>query len=146
MSVPHPTWLGACNDYYARGQGPAMGHETVFFYILVRPLEFSQSWLSGFRPVIYTLHMSKIYMSTFVNQWNKSRRHIDSSSIIAHLAKFWYTAGDIAKMWCQEVNICLYIYIHNHPLNNRYGFSLSIGNTKNHVATLTCLEWHTEIC
>ena len=33
----------------------------------------------------------------------------------------------------------IYIY---QPLDNRYGFSLSIGNTKNHVATLTyCLEW-----
>ena len=33
----------------------------------------------------------------------------------------------------------IYIY---HPLDNRYRFSLSIGNTKNdHVATSTCLEW-----
>ena len=36
---------------------------------------------------------------------------------------------------------------HFHPLNIRYRFSMSIGNTENHVATLTCLEWHTvKIC
>ena len=40
-----------------------------------------------------------------------------------------------AKNWTY-----IYIYIY-HPLDNQYGFSLSIGNTKNHVATLTCLEW-----
>ena len=33
----------------------------------------------------------------------------------------------------------IYIYMIYHPLDNRYGF-LSIGNTENHVATLTCLE------
>ena len=38
-----------------------------------------------------------------------------------------------------------YIYIY-YPFDNRYGFSLTVGNTKNHIATLTCLEWHTEIC
>ena len=45
-----------------------------------------------------------------------------------------YTAGSLK---C-DANNSTYIY---HPLDNRYGFSLSIGNTKNHVATLTCLEW-----
>ena len=30
---------------------------------------------------------------------------------------------------------------HINPLNIRYIFSRSIGNTENHVATLTCLEW-----
>ena len=42
-----------------------------------------------------------------------------------------------------STSLSLYIYIHiYHPLDNRYGFSFSIGNTKNdHVATSTCLEW-----
>ena len=40
-----------------------------------------------------------------------------------------------------STSICIYISYY-HPLDNRYGFSLSIGNTKNdHVATSTCLEW-----
>ena len=37
-------------------------------------------------------------------------------------------------------HIDIYIYNIYHPLDNRYGF-LSIGNTKNHVVTLPCLEW-----
>ena len=41
------------------------------------------------------------------------------------------------------IYICMYIYIYV-TLHNRYGFAISIGNTKIHVATLTCLEWHTE--
>ena len=41
------------------------------------------------------------------------------------------------------VSLSIYMYIY-HTLDNRYGFAISIGNTKNHVATLTCLEWHTE--
>ena len=40
----------------------------------------------------------------------------------------------------------IYIYIYN-PLDNRHSFSISIGNTKNHAATLFFLEWHTvKIC
>ena len=39
-------------------------------------------------------------------------------------------------------HICLSLYIYV-TLDNRYGFAISIGNTKIHVATLTCLEWHT---
>ena len=35
----------------------------------------------------------------------------------------------------------LHIYTYRyHPLDNRYVFSISLGNTKNHIA---CLEWHT---
>ena len=37
-------------------------------------------------------------------------------------------------------HIYIYIYIY-HPLDNRHGSSLSIDNTKNHMATSTCLEW-----
>ena len=49
--------------------------------------------------------------------------------------KFRYTAGEIVKMWCQELDIyctyiyCIYIYIYiyiYHPLDNRYGFSISV--------------------
>ena len=55
-------------------------------------------------------------------------------------------------MWCQKhislsLSLSLYIYIYIYiyiTLHNRYGFAISIGNTKIHVATLTCLEWHTE--
>ena len=67
----------------------------------------------------------------------QSCRRIDSSSIIAHPLNF-----DIQRersLKCDAKN-STYIYTY-HPLNNRYGFSLSIGNTKNHVTTLTCLEW-----
>ena len=38
------------------------------------------------------------------------------------------------------MSLSIYIYV---TLDNRYGFAISIGNTKIHVATLTCLEWHT---
>ena len=33
--------------------------------------------------------------------------------------KFWYTAEEIVKMWCQELDTHIYIYIYD-PLNNRY--------------------------
>ena len=47
---------------------------------------------------------------------------------------------------CLELHICIYIYRYG-PLDNRYGFSISIGNTKNYLATLSCLEGHTpKIC
>ena len=42
----------------------------------------------------------------------------------------------------QELDI--YSYTHIYILYiYRERFSISIGNTENHVATLTCLEWHT---
>ena len=42
---------------------------------------------------------------------------------------------------CDAKNLTyIYIIYIYHPLDNWYGF-LSIGNTKNHVATLSCLEW-----
>ena len=37
--APHTYW------FLCMGQGPTMDHETVYLYILVRPLEFSQPWL-----------------------------------------------------------------------------------------------------
>ena len=71
LSAPHPTWLRTFTDSYACGQGPAIDHETVKFYILVRSVEFSQSGLSdwhwilqaviGFRPIIYTSHVKILY-------------------------------------------------------------------------------------
>ena len=42
-----------------------------------------------------------------------------------------------AKNIYVSLYICIYIF---HTLDNRYGFAISIGNTKIHVATLTCLE------
>ena len=45
--------------------------------------------------------------------------------------KFQYTAGEIVKMWCQELHththtyIYIYIYIY-YPLDNRCGFSISV--------------------
>ena len=47
LSVPHPTWLRTYTDSYACGQGPTMDRETVYLYILVRPLEFSQPRLGN---------------------------------------------------------------------------------------------------
>ena len=66
----------------------------------------------------------------------RTRQRIDSASIIAHPVNF-----DLFRrsLKCDAKN-STYIYIYNHPLDNRYGF-LSIRNTKNHVATLTRLEW-----
>ena len=51
----------------------------------------------------------------------RSRRHIDSSSIIAHPVNFY--SGEIAKMWCRGLDIFVYIlYIYSHPLNNHMDF------------------------
>ena len=71
MSVPHRTWLRTYTDSYAGGQGPAIDHETVYFHILVRPLQFSQPLLGdwhwilqaaiGFRPIIYAWHFEVLY-------------------------------------------------------------------------------------
>ena len=40
VSVLHPTWHRTYTVSLEYGQGPAMDRETVYFYILVRPLEF----------------------------------------------------------------------------------------------------------
>ena len=71
LSVPHPTWLRTYTDSYACGQGPAMDRETVYLYILVRPLEFSQPRLGnwhwilqaaiGFRHIIYASLVEILY-------------------------------------------------------------------------------------
>ena len=71
LSVPHPTWLRTYTDSYACGHGPAMDRETVYFYILVRPLEFSQPRLGnwhwilqaaiGFRHIINTSLVEILY-------------------------------------------------------------------------------------
>ena len=37
--------------------------------------------------------------------------------------------GEIVKMWCQELDVYIYIYIQispDHHLDNRYGFSVSV--------------------
>ena len=59
--------------------------------------------------------------------------------------ELWYTTGPIAKILCKN---SIYIATHTHIYNIYIErFSISIGNTENHVATLTCLEWHTvKIC
>ena len=67
----HPTWLRTYTDSYACGQGPAMDRETVYLYILVRPLEFSQPRLGnwhwilqaaiGFRHIIYASLVEILY-------------------------------------------------------------------------------------
>ena len=67
LSVPHPTWLRTYTDSYACGQGPAMDRETVYLYILVKPLEFSQPVLGkwhwilqpaiGFGHITYASHV-----------------------------------------------------------------------------------------
>ena len=71
LSLLHPTWLRTCTDSYACGQGPAMDRETVYLYILVRPLEFSQPQLGnwhwilqaaiGFRHIIYASLVEILY-------------------------------------------------------------------------------------
>ena len=79
VSGPHLTWLRTYTDSYASGQGPAMDCETVYFYILVRPLEFSQPQLGdwhwvlqaiGFCPIIYASHVEILYVNI---QWGRSR-------------------------------------------------------------------------
>ena len=94
LSVPHPTWLRTYTDSYACGQGPAMDRETVYLYILVRPLEFTfiswwDHWSSaslasaigtGFYKLLlvfamsYTLRLSKFYMPTLINHRNNSKK------------------------------------------------------------------------
>ena len=71
MNVPHPTWLRTYTNSYARGQGPAMDHEIVYFYTLLRLLEFSQPRLGdwywilqaaiGFHPIINASHVEIVY-------------------------------------------------------------------------------------
>ena len=57
--------------------------------------------------------------------------------------KSLYTVGEIAKY---EAMISIYIYIYRYnPLDNQYEFSISIGNTDSHVATLT-LDILQKIC
>ena len=113
-----------------------MGRETIYLYILVRPLEFSQPRLGNW-------HWSETV---------RRRRRIDSSSIIAHPVNF-----DIKRersLKCDTKNsththththiyiymcVCLCVYI-TLSVINRYRFSLSIGSTKNHKGTLTRLK------
>ena len=71
LSVPHPTWLRTYTDSYACRQGPAMDLETVYLYISVRPLEFSQPRLGNwhwilqaafaFRRIIYASLVEILY-------------------------------------------------------------------------------------
>ena len=104
VSVPHLTWLRIYTDSYACRQVPVMDHETVYLYILVRPLEFSQprfghwQWILqaaiGFA-ILYMLLISKFYMPTLINHRNSSktvpislyfvhiREHIDNLSILS---------------------------------------------------------------
>ena len=80
----------------------------------------------------------------FVPNWPEMCRRIESPSIIAHLVNF-----DIQREgWRKyDAKISIYSYICILILSMIDIFSLSIDNTKNHVATLTCLEWHTvKIC
>ena len=81
MSVPHPTWLCTYTDSYECGQGPAMDRETVYLYILVRTLEFSQPRLGNwhwilqaaisFRHIIYASPVEILYAN--INQSPKQQ-------------------------------------------------------------------------
>ena len=76
MSVPHPTCFRTYTDSYACGQGSAMGRETVYLYILVRPLGFSLPrlcnwhWILqaaiGFRHIVYASHVEILFAN--INQ------------------------------------------------------------------------------
>ena len=48
---PHPTWLRTYTHSYACRQGPAMDRETIYLYIMVRPLEFSQPRLGNWHRI-----------------------------------------------------------------------------------------------
>ena len=54
----------------------------------------------------------------------RSRRSIDSSSIIAHLVNSDLHTWERSLMLCQELDI--YIYYIYDALDNRYGFSISV--------------------
>ena len=86
-----------------------------------------------------TINQQNSVKYTFsVPNWSEMCRLVDvltAPLLLPNREMSIFSAGEIAWMWCQELNI--YIY---YPLDNGYGF-LSIGNTKIHVATLTCLEW-----
>ena len=75
-----------------------------------------------------------VIVSIIVGIWNLS--------IIAHPINFDIQRERSLK-WHAKNSTYIYVYRY-HALDNRYGFTISIGNTKNHVATSTCLEWHTE--
>ena len=81
MSVPHPTWLRTYTDSYGCRQGPTMDRETIYLYIMVRPLEFSQPrlgnwhWIlqaaTGFRHIICASHVEILYAN--INQSPKQQ-------------------------------------------------------------------------
>ena len=84
-------------------------------------IEFKQKRFS----VLTHLH---VYCSRLIRNV-RSRQHMDNSSIIAYPVK---TAEEIIKMWCQE----LYIYIY-HPLDNQYGFSISVQSEISPLSTVS---------
>ena len=55
--------------------------------------------------------------------------------------KFWSFQQERSLKYDGKNSTYIYIIYMYYPLVNRYGYPLSIGNTKNHVATLTCLKW-----
>ena len=81
MSVRHPTWHRTYAETHECGQGPAMDRETVYLYILVRPLEFSKLWLGNwhwilqaaisFRHIMYASHVEILYAN--INQSPKQQ-------------------------------------------------------------------------
>ena len=105
VSVLHPTWPRTYTDSYARGQCLAMDRETVYFEILVRPLEFGHPrrgdwhWVLqaaiGFRPIICASHIDILYANI-----RQSPKHHKTASIslyfvpiatwdILHQRNFW---------------------------------------------------------
>ena len=83
MSVLHPTWLCTYTDSYARGQGPAMDRETVYFHIWILQAAI------GFRPNIYALHVEILYAN--IHQTSDTQDslfhsflHVDSISMLTN--------------------------------------------------------------
>ena len=109
LSALHPTWLRTYTDSYACGQGPAMDRETVYLYILVRPLEFSQPrlgnwhwiftrgqfWPSG---IVIACVCVSVRVSVCVYQ-SLPCPHDNSSAVHARITKFrWETQNIFVKM------------------------------------------------
>ena len=105
---------------------------------------------SKWRSYRYIFYQTRTHSIT-MNQHNsvshtfsvRTRRRIDSSCIIAHPLNFDKQREGL-RIYDAKNSIYKYIYIFLYnPLNNRHRFSISIGNTKNHAATLLFFEWHT---
>ena len=92
-------------------------------------------------------HKTRVFCPQLIRNV-RPRRRVDISSIIAHPVKYDIPQDRSRKYYARTLYIATHAHIYIlHIYRERDRFSISIGNTENHVATLTCLECHTvKIC